>query len=158
MRYFWINPTTDVKEHTIHGLGRYATSDIKKDEIIFVAGGIAKDTTKEKWYKGLMIDRNLILDLPEGSEYEAYVNHSCDPNCYIDGQVVFRALRDVSKGEFFTIDYGTFMLTTSDPIASCNCGFDKCRGRITGEDYKFLKLPLSWYAQKRLKDEDCNNR
>lgn len=153
MNYFWINPNTAVKESSVHGLGRYAVTEIKKDEIIFVVGGLARNTTEHKWYKGLMIDQNLILDLPEGSEYEAYVNHSCDPNCYIDGQVVFRALRDISPGEFFTIDYGTFMLTLSDPIPECNCGSEKCRGTITGTDYKFLTLPLSWYAQKRKKDE-----
>ena len=45
------------------------------------------------------------------------------------------------------------MLTIKDPIENCNCGASKCRGKITGNDYKFLKLPLSWYAQKKLKDE-----
>lgn len=153
MNYFWINPHSDVKESSVHGLGRYATADIKKDEVIFVVGGVARNTLEHRWYKGLMIDKNLILDLPEGSEFEAYINHSCNPNCYIDGQVVFRALRNISSGEFFTVDYGTFMLTISDPIPVCNCGAENCRGKITGKDYKNLNLPLSWYAQKRLKED-----
>lgn len=160
MAYFWINENTEVKESSTHGMCRYATADIKKDEIIFVVGGIAKKPSQSSWYKGLMIDRDLIIDLPDGSEYEAFVNHSCDPNVYIDGQVVFRALRDIKETEFITVDYGTFFLINQkDPIPKCNCGSKNCRGKVTGDDYKYLNLPLSWYAQKRLKlDENYNNR
>jgi SET domain-containing protein len=149
MHYFWINPNTAVRESTVHGLCRYATDNIKKDEIIFVAGGVAINTQETKWYKGLLIDKDYVLDLPAGSEYEAYVNHSCDPNVYIDGQIVFRALKDLEPMEFLNVDYGTFFLTKKDPINPCRCGAKNCRGKVTGEDYKFLNLPLSWYAQKR---------
>jgi SET domain-containing protein len=148
MHYFWINSNTAVQESQIHGLCRYATTDIKKDEVIFVAGGIAINNQETTWYKGLLIDKDYVLDLPPGSEYEAYVNHSCDPNIYIDGQILFRSLRDIKQGEFLTVDYGTFFLTKKNPIDPCNCGSHKCRGKVTGEDYKFLDLPLSWYAQK----------
>lgn len=148
MHYFWINPNTDVKESAVHGLCRYAVSNIKKDDVIFVAGGHAINNQETTWYKGLLIDKHYVLDLPAGSDFEAYVNHSCDPNVYIDGQIVFRALRDINKDEFLSVDYGTFMLTKKNPIDPCNCGSKKCRGKVTGEDYKFLNLPLSWYAQK----------
>lgn len=147
--FCYLNPGTDVKPSPIHGLCRYATKNIAKDDIVFVIGGIAKKPSESGWYKGLMIDEDLILDLPNGSEYEAFVNHSCNPNVYIDGQVVFRALRDIRIDEFITVDYGTFMLTKTPYIKECNCGSDDCRKQITGEDYKFLNLPLSWYAQKR---------
>jgi hypothetical protein len=147
--FFYLNKNTQVKQSDIHGLCRYATDKIKKDEIIFVVGGIAKKASESGWYKGLMIDKDLIIDLPDGAEYEAFVNHSCDPNTYIDGQVVFRALRDIEKDEFITVDYGTFFLIKQkDPIPECKCGAKNCRGKVTGEDYKFLDLPLSWYAQK----------
>jgi hypothetical protein len=106
----------------------------------------------------LLIDQDIVLDLPDNSEYEAYINHSCDPNIYIDGQIVFRALRNISKDEYLCVDYGTFMITKSDPIPRCNCGSATCRGKVTGEDYKFLTLPLSWYAQKRKSNENNHNR
>jgi hypothetical protein len=150
MHYFWINKDTTVKEHTVHGLCRYATALIKKDDVIFVAGGIAINTQETSWYKGLLIDKDIVLDLPPDSQYEAYVNHSCEPNCYIDGQIVFRALRDIQPDEFITIDYGTFFITKKNPIDPCNCGSASCRGKVTGEDYKTLNLPLSWYARKKL--------
>lgn len=150
MNYFWINPNTEVVESNVHGLCRRATANIKKDSVIFIAGGIAINTQETKWYKGLLIDKDYVLDLPPGSEYEAFVNHSCDPNVYIDGQIVFRALRDIEAMEFLNVDYGTFFLTKKNPIDPCNCGSTNCRGKVTGEDYKFLNLPLSWYAQKCL--------
>lgn len=153
MHYFWINSDTEVQDSTVHGLCRCATSLINKDDVIFVAGGIAINNQETTWYKGLLIDKDFVLDLPAGSEYEAYVNHSCDPNCYIDGQIVFRALRDINAGEFITVDYGTFFLTKKNPIEHCNCGSAKCRGKVTGDDYKSLDLPLSWYANKRLRQE-----
>lgn len=159
MHYFWINPDTEVAASNVHGLCRRATAGIKKDSVIFVAGGVAINNQETKWYKGLLIDKDYVLDLPEGSEYEAYVNHSCDPNVYIDGQIVFRALRDIEPLEFLCVDYGTFFLTKKNPIDPCNCGSANCRGKVTGEDYKFLNLPLSWYAQKCLnKNENINNR
>jgi len=151
--FCYLNPKTDIKPSPIHGLCRYATSYIAKDDIVFVIGGMARRPSEHGWYKGLMIDDDLVLDLPKGSEYEAYINHSCDPNLYIDGQVVFRAFRDIQEGEFVTVDYGTFMLTKTDYIPQCNCGSVNCRGKVTGKDYKFLELPLSWYAQKRKNNE-----
>ncbi len=154
MHYFWINPNTKVSESPVHGLCRQATATIAKDDIVFVAGGIAINTQETTWYKGLLIDKDVVLDLPQGSEYEAYVNHSCDPNCYIDGQIVFRALRDIQPGEYITVDYGTFFLTKKDPIPICKCRSANCRGKVTGEDYKTLNLPLSWYAKKKLKESD----
>lgn len=151
--FCYFNSDTAVKESPIHGLCRYATKQIKKDDIVFVIGGIARRPSEHGWYKGLLIDQDLVIDLPQGSEYEAFINHSCDPNLYIDGQVVFRALRNIDQGEFVTVDYGTFMLTKTDYIPECKCGSNNCRGKVTGEDYKFLKLPLSWYAQKRKNNE-----
>ena len=148
MNHCYLHKDTAVKSSPIHGLCRYATADIKKDDIVFVIGGMARKPSEHGWYKGLLIDKDLVLDLPNGSEYEAYINHSCDPNVYIDGQIVFRALHNIKKDEFLCVDYGTFMLTKKDYIPVCNCGSDNCRGKVTGEDYKFLNLPLSWYAQK----------
>ena len=150
MHYFWINSDTAVKDNKVHGLCRYATALINKDDVIFVAGGIAINNQETTWYKGLLIDKDFVLDLPAGSEYEAYVNHSCEPNCYIDGQIVFRALRDINADEFITVDYGTFFITKKNPIDPCNCGSIQCRGKVTGDDYKTLNLPLSWYAKKLL--------
>ena len=156
--FCYLNKNTDVKPSPIHGLGRFATANIVKDDIVFVIGGTAKRPSESGWYKGLLIDEDLVLDLPEGSEYEAFINHSCEPNVYIDGQIVFRALRDIQAGEFITVDYGTFMLTKNPYIQDCKCGSDNCRGTVTGKDYLFLDLPLSWYAQKRKASENINNR
>lgn len=156
--FCYLNKKTNVKTSPVHGLCRYAVKKIDKNDIVFVIGGIAKRPSESGWHKGLLIDEDLVIDLPVNSEYEAFINHSCNPNVYIDGQVVFRALRDIEEDEFITVDYGTFMLTKKPYITDCKCGSQNCRGTVTGNDYKFLDLPLSWYAQKRKNNENFNNR
>lgn len=151
MKYYWLNEQTSVCDSLIHGKGRSATSALYKDEVICVAGGLACSKKNTKWETGLLIDSNLILQLPLGSEYEAYLNHSCNPNIYIDGQIVFRALRDINIGEELTIDYASFMIVDRAIIEQCTCRSTNCRGKIRGDDFRRINLPLSWYAQKRLK-------
>ena len=36
-----------------------------------------------------------------------FLNHSCEPNVGVQGQIVFVAMRDVAAGEELTLDYGT---------------------------------------------------
>lgn len=61
-----------------------------------------------------------------------YLLHSCDPNLIIDvDSLSVRALKDVSPGEYLTIDYAT----TDDKVTfqfACNCGASNCRKWITG--------------------------
>ncbi len=146
--YFWIHPNTEVIESIIHGFGRKALSTIRAGEAVCVAGGHAHLKKNVKWDTGLLIDEEFILQMPPHSNYEAFLNHSCDPNLYIDGQIVFRALREILSGEELTVDYGSFMVVQSVVIDKCGCGSDRCRKRITGEDYMSIDKPLSWYAQK----------
>jgi SET domain-containing protein len=71
-----------------------------------------------------------------------YINHSCDPTCYISSKLDVVTLRRVLKGEELTIMYnevpmekymrrGT-VLPKWDPRRSfdCRCGTSKCLGRI----------------------------
>ncbi|HYE72389.1 MAG TPA: SET domain-containing protein-lysine N-methyltransferase, partial [Blastocatellia bacterium] len=59
-----------------------------------------------------------------------YINHSCDPNCYIKiiyDHVLFFARRDIAKGEEITADY---VLSYHDDNTGCSCGARNCRGTI----------------------------
>ena len=64
MNFFYINKNTIVRKHKVHGLCRTTTDIIKKDEIVFVVGGLARHLSEHKWYKGLLIDKDLVIDLP----------------------------------------------------------------------------------------------
>ena len=151
MNFCWTHPFTYRSDSDIHGIGRFAKDVIHKDEVCFVVGGLACSLGNTKWETGLLLDENWILQLPLESGYEIYMNHSCHPNVYIDGQVIFRALSDIKPGEELTVDYASFMILDRMIIEKCFCGSSKCRKSVHGRDYLTLNLPLSWYAQKKKK-------
>lgn len=66
---------------------------------------------------------------------EYYVNHSCDGNCWYDGDKRIIASRNIKKGEEISYDYA---LTESNHYfkLNCQCGTSKCRKVITGDDWK----------------------
>ncbi|NHK32750.1 MAG: SET domain-containing protein, partial [Asgard group archaeon] len=77
----------------------------------------------------------------------SFMNHSCEPNCVIKMKTLkitdYFALRDIESGEELTHDYS---LTSVDQFAGkgfwvldCNCGSEKCRGKVTGD---FFSLDL----------------
>ncbi len=61
------------------------------------------------------------------------INHSCDPNTWLDGLNV-AARRDVASGEELTIDYATFCGPGMAPFG-CACGSHECRGTVSGDDH-----------------------
>lgn len=62
------------------------------------------------------------------------INHSCDPNGWLDGLNLV-ARRAIAPGEEITIDYGAFHNETMAAF-TCTCGAPNCRGVIRGDDYR----------------------
>jgi len=62
------------------------------------------------------------------------VNHSCEPNVGMGGNVVLVSMRDIAVGEEVTIDYALFL---GDPgfAMACRCGAAGCRAMVTGTDW-----------------------
>jgi hypothetical protein len=61
------------------------------------------------------------------------LNHSCEPNLGLQGQVVFVALRDIEADEELT---GAYAMTDDEPYEmKCWCGTPSYRGTITGFDW-----------------------
>jgi hypothetical protein len=90
-------------------------------------------------------------------EYEGvmlYLNHSCEPNVGVAGNVVFVAMRTISAGEELTIDYA--MIDDSQSSMVCHCGTVGCRGTISGQDWRLPSLQqrygryFSWYLQAKI--------
>jgi hypothetical protein len=61
------------------------------------------------------------------------INHSCDPNAWIDGLDVV-ARTDIRTGDEITLDYATFYNEVM-PSFQCDCGAEPCRRTITGLDH-----------------------
>ena len=142
------SPKTEVRESRIHGRGLFATSAIAKDEIVAVKAGHIVDgkTLREKITPELgpveiQIDDDLFIAPVIEEERELsmlYLNHSCDPNLGIRGEITFVAMRDVSAGEELTHDWA--MTDDDDYSMECNCGAANCRRILTGKDWQWPDL------------------
>ena len=102
------SPSTEVRESPIHGRGLFARNAIAKGEIVAVKGGHV--LTGPQWRAleptlgsaEIQIAEDLFIapvDRDERHGCMLYVNHSCDPNVAIQGQIVLVAMRDVRAGE-----------------------------------------------------------
>jgi len=135
---------TRIDNQGIEGRGVFASEPIEKGELIAMRGG--NIVSSEEYFMlpseirntGLKIDDELFIiqsDLREGAEL---LNHSCEPNCGMKGQIAFVAMRDILPGEELTFDYA--MAFTHDQEFLCNCGTPACRSRILGTDHSILDL------------------
>ena len=138
------SPKTEVRESKIHGHGLFATAEIGKDEIVVVKGGHIVDgkTLREKFTPVLgpveiQIDDDLFIAPVTEKERELsmlYLNHSCDPNLGMRGEITLVAMRDICAGEELTHDWA--MTDDDDYSLACSCGAPDCRKNLTGKDWQ----------------------
>ena len=140
----YLSPKTIKRDSTTHGTGLFAREQIAEGETVAVKGGYVM--TYEEWLEiepdvgpvaRVQVDTKLVLAPSRRDEYEAsmmHLNHSCEPNVGVDGQIVFVAIRDVSPGEELVMDYA--MMDDHDEQMQCHCGTPGCRGLVTGKDWK----------------------
>jgi uncharacterized protein len=162
----YLSPKTSVKRSGIAGRGLYATALLVRGEIVSVKGGhlIDRATLEQNMAvvndADMQIADNLFLAPLTADEFEGvmmFLNHSCEPNVGVQGQIVFVTLRDVAAGEELTLDYGTID-HDAEPMA-CRCGAATCRGTITGEDWRRQDLQLkygdhfAWHLLRRMRSE-----
>jgi hypothetical protein len=148
------------------GKGLFATQKIKKGDLVCFDNQngfkmsvneirAQRDPLVQNYYIrfGYQTDRNEfcipVNDPLSGEEPEAgyYMNHSCEPTTVAFGKM-YVAFKDIEEGEEITYDYATSE-THFDRVAMCHCGSKRCRGKVTGEDWKLGELqqrypPSSW--------------
>ena len=105
----------------------------------------------------IQIDDDLFIGPLNREEREGamlFLNHSCNPNVGIQGQIVFVAMRDISRGEELTHDWAT--TDDDDYEMQCNCGAANCRRIVTGKDWRRKDLQqkyrsyFAWHLQKKI--------
>lgn len=146
----YISDKVEKRRSEFSGYGLFAIEPIKKGAIVCVKGGhILK---KENIYSSAVINSYhpisdelfLAASTPQEEEQvKIYINHSCDPNCGIRGEITFVAMRDIQKDEEITFDYA--FLDNEDYEFICNCGTEKCRHIVTGYDWKREELQEQYY-------------
>ena len=144
LRVSYLSPKTEVRESKIHGRGLFAIADIAKDEIVAVKGGHIVDgkTLRERITPELgpvevQIGDDLFIAPVSDEERELsmlYLNHSCDPNLGVRGEITFVAMREIRAGEELTHDWA--MTDDDDYSVECQCGASDCRKILTGKDWQ----------------------
>jgi SET domain-containing protein len=148
------------RDNTIEGKGMFAREKINKGDIITLWGGDVVDRAhferlgEHQKRQSAQIEEGyyLVSSKPGPGDF---INHSCDPNAGLDGQIVIRAMRDIEPGEEVTIDYA---MCDGDPHDDfeCLCGSSICRHTVTGNDWKLPDLQkryagyFSPFLQKRI--------
>jgi hypothetical protein len=128
--------------------GVFVTERVEAGEILAVFGGDVMrladvvELPSERRRLALQVDDDAFLvSIHEGPA--DWINHSCDPNAGLRGQVVLIALRDIEVGEEVCYDYAMSDGSPYDEFA-CECGAPICRGQVTGEDWRRPELQVRY--------------
>jgi hypothetical protein len=103
----------------------------------------------------VQIEEDLYLASTDADDPPDFINHSCEPNAGLDGQIAIVALRRILPGEEVTIDYAMCDGSPYDEF-DCGCGSKICRGKVTGDDWRNPTLweryagHFSPYLQRRI--------
>ena len=81
------------------------------------------------------VEEGLYLASLSANEPPDYINHSCEPNAGLDGQITIVAMHAIQPGDEVTIDYAMCDGSPYDEF-DCACGSSQCRGRVTGNDWR----------------------
>jgi hypothetical protein len=122
------------------GWGVYARERVRAGELLIVWSGevVTGDQLPHLIAAGypysVQVEENLYLVTMRPPETADLVNHCCDPNAGLSGQIALVALRDIAPGEEVCFDYAMSDGSPYDEFA-CSCGTPHCRGRVTGSDW-----------------------
>ena len=158
----YLSPKLEVRaEPEKGGFGVYAIEAVAAGEVVSVWGGYIVDTEQlgmlphDVQQHTVQIEEGLYSATIGGAETADFINHSCDPNLGLRGQITLVALRDIDVGEEVCFDYATTDCTPYDEF-ECRCGSPHCRGTVRGDDWKLPELWAKYagyfspYLQRRI--------
>jgi uncharacterized protein len=159
----WSSPKTDKgMDSTISGRGVLALEDVAAGEAVAAKGGHLVDRAAVKRLpaeisnSSFQIAEDLYLAALRPDEYDDVmmrINHSCEPNVGVAGNVLIVAMRDIRAGEELTLDYATFIVD-ADFEMDCCCASRQCRRTVKGSDWALEEIQeryrgwFSWHAQQ----------
>ena len=141
------SPKTRVRASLIHGRGLFAAQRIRRGEIVAVKGGHILDrrvldrSPARSAVSYIQIDDHVYIGARTAGEVprnKLFINHSCDPNVGIRGEITFVALRHIAPGEELTYDWA--MEENRRDHTRCTCRAPSCRKILTGRDWQIPAL------------------
>jgi uncharacterized protein len=161
----WITPkAAKGGASAIQGQGVHAVDVIAGGEVVAVKGGHIVDGPAVAGLPAAIRDSafpiaaDCFLAALTREEYDGVlmrVNHSCEPNLGMGGNVLLVSMREIAAGEELTIDYALFL---ADPgfAMQCWCGTAACRGVVRGTDWMRADVReryqgwFSWWLQQKI--------
>lgn len=87
---------------------------------------------------GYPLNDEVLVTWSSDPEQWSPINHSCDPNAWIEGLDLV-ARRPIEPGDEITVEYATFIGGTGASF-DCHCGADDCRATITPHDWQLPEI------------------
>ncbi len=143
----YLSPKTRIARSPIHGRGLFAAKTMRKGEIVAIKGGHVLDRPTLRRVRRriaesyLQIDDDFYMGAVTGRDVrrnKLFINHSCEPNVGLRGQIPFVALRGIKAGEELTYDWA--MEENAPAVTPCRCGARRCRKILTGRDWTIPRL------------------
>ena len=137
----YASPKLEARQHPDKGgWGVYAREWVRAGELLIVWSGevVSGDQlpplAAAGYHYSVQVEENLYLVTMREPETADLINHCCDPNAGLSGQLAVLALRDIAPGEEVCFDYA---MTDGSPYDEfpCACGTPNCRGQVTGNDW-----------------------
>ncbi|MCU0721342.1 MAG: SET domain-containing protein-lysine N-methyltransferase [Pirellula sp.] len=156
----YVSPKCRVGQSSFDRNGLFAEQSIEKGEIVAIWGGqVFSDEECYQLSAHSSYFETHTVSIYWGMYYGSYahevlddsetINHSCNPNVGVIGQILLVARRLIDEGEELTFDYDTTEVSAT-PF-QCKCGNSHCRKSIEGNQslptgYFEANSPfLSWY-------------
>lgn len=158
----WVSPKIEARPNPNKGnFGLYANTVVPQGELLVCWGGdvvtgaqLAQLSPREREHS-IQIEADLYQVPVREPEPGDYANHSCDPNAGMSSSITLVALRDIQPDEEVCFDYAMCDSTPYDEFP-CGCGSARCRGQVTGQDWKRPELQARYegyfspYLQRRI--------
>lgn len=130
-----------------NGYALYATREIAEGELIIPFEGTAHSLVTRSWvestwadhrkewfrkYAWPLTDETWVIWSEEPEDWTP-INHSCDPNTWLEGLNLV-ARQPILSGQEITIDYASYGNNILAPF-TCRCGTPACRGEVREDDH-----------------------
>lgn len=140
----WVSSKLHLAESRIHGTGVFASREISPGEVVVIWGGTLlslEDVRKGRCteHTHVAISEAECLATPLGAEktVDDFMNHSCEPNLWMQDEVTLVANRAITPNEELVADYAIWLNDDSYRMSRlCNCGATACRHIVTGTDWR----------------------
>lgn len=141
MDFNWLSPKAQARPAGEKGWGSYAVEPIEAGETVAAFGGcivpmaVLQTFSDDRQGRSIQVDADLYLVSGDTPDPGDMLNHSCEPNCGLLGQMLVVAMRDIVPGEELSFDYAMCDASDYDEFR-CLCGESTCREIVTGSDWR----------------------